>query len=450
MSVDIHKIRRDGGTQSRAAINETTVAEYADAMSNPETVFPPITVYFDGKDYWLADGFHRLAAWERIGRTDIPAEIRQGDRRRAILHSVAANSAHGLRRTNEDKRRAVLTLLEDAEWAANTDQWIADTCRVGRAFVAKLRGPIMPSDSMMGQEPVVRTVTRNGKTYKMNVAKIGSGAAKSRPLTDDEVAVVSAASGETVYLLSTGERVKIGYSRHGARHRVEQLLTGTPLATVIAVAAGTMRDERNVHALLECDRDAGEWFICSVDEGLAAMRAAGLKPFMNTANIGAGSKPGQEKVGTPERAEAADFASGRSAAGTDTSAPEAAAPVVNQEPADPAEAKARRELARLTPEAMIDEVLGLRAALTDERGKRREAEQKAADLKAQIAVFADDHDMGAKLGRALDEIRKVNGRMKEIQTQLARETRRANAMQKARDELQARLEAQIIPMDGAA
>jgi hypothetical protein len=36
-------------------------------MANPKTAFPPVVVYFDGTDYWLADGFHRLAAWERIG-----------------------------------------------------------------------------------------------------------------------------------------------------------------------------------------------------------------------------------------------------------------------------------------------------------------------------------------------------------------------------------------------
>ena len=130
MSLHIDSIRIDGGTQSRASINEATVAEYAEAMADPATVFPPVIAYFDGREYWLADGFHRLAAWRQIGRTDIPAEIRQGDRRAAILHSVAANSAHGLRRTNDDKRRAVLTLLEDAEWSTWSDREIARRCAV--------------------------------------------------------------------------------------------------------------------------------------------------------------------------------------------------------------------------------------------------------------------------------------------------------------------------------
>jgi hypothetical protein len=40
--------------------------------------------------------------------------------RDAILFSVSANGTHGQRRTNEDKRRAVLCLLNDPEWAADT------------------------------------------------------------------------------------------------------------------------------------------------------------------------------------------------------------------------------------------------------------------------------------------------------------------------------------------
>lgn len=108
--------------------------------------------------------------------------------------------------------------------------------------------------------------------------------------------------------------------------------------------------------------------------------------------------------------------------------------------------KARRELAKLTPEALIDDVLGLRADLADERAKRRAAEAKVADLKEQIAVFEADHDMGAKLSAALNEIRKVNGRMKETQTQLARETRRANFLEKERNDLRAKLESQVIPL----
>ena len=41
----------------------------------------------------------------------------KGTQRDAILWSISANATHGLRRTNEDKRRAVTRLLQDPECA---------------------------------------------------------------------------------------------------------------------------------------------------------------------------------------------------------------------------------------------------------------------------------------------------------------------------------------------
>lgn len=135
-------IQTDGGTQSRTNLNPETVEEYAAAMQTGSE-FPPIVVYFDGDKYWLADGFHRLAAWKLtfsdVYSQPIPADVRQGTRRDAILYSVGANSAHGLRRTNEDKRRAVLRLLEDAEWGTWSNREIARRCNVAEGLVRKVK-----------------------------------------------------------------------------------------------------------------------------------------------------------------------------------------------------------------------------------------------------------------------------------------------------------------------
>ena len=78
----VESIRIDGETQSRERINEETVAEFAEAMKGPAAgsvqAWPAVTVFFDGTDYWLADGFHRLLAARR--------EMAEGQRPiRAIL-----------------------------------------------------------------------------------------------------------------------------------------------------------------------------------------------------------------------------------------------------------------------------------------------------------------------------------------------------------------------------
>lgn len=138
--IPLDAVRINGGTQSRAELNQATIAEYAEAVRQA-VEFPPIVTFFDGASFWLADGFHRFNAHKDAGAMEISAEIRSGTQRDAILYSVGANASHGLRRTNEDKRRAVMTLLNDAEWAAWSDRDVARQCGVSHSFVAAVRSP---------------------------------------------------------------------------------------------------------------------------------------------------------------------------------------------------------------------------------------------------------------------------------------------------------------------
>jgi len=161
-------IRIDGGTQPRGAMDGGVVIEYREQMQEG-TIFPPITVFYDGADYWLADGFHRVDAAKIAGLTDIAADVRQGTQRDAILYSVGANAAHGLRRTNYDKRRAVERLLRDEEWAQWSDREIARKCAVSDRFVNNLRKDLSANGSQINS----RTVQRGGTTYTQNTANIG-------------------------------------------------------------------------------------------------------------------------------------------------------------------------------------------------------------------------------------------------------------------------------------
>lgn len=68
----IADIRTDGGTQSRVQLDWIAVSEYAAAMKDGAQ-FPPIVVFHDGSDYWLADGFHRLDAANKAGLDTIAA-----------------------------------------------------------------------------------------------------------------------------------------------------------------------------------------------------------------------------------------------------------------------------------------------------------------------------------------------------------------------------------------
>ena len=178
-------IRMDGGTQSRAELRTDWVEEYATDM-NAGASFPPVVVFFDGEEYWLADGFHRTHAANYLGMSEIAADVRQGTQRDATLYALGANSNHGHRRTNEDKRRAVMWCLKDAEFAEASHIKIANLCGVSDRMVGEMRKDLSPNRS----EIETRTVTRNGVTYQQNTANIGrkaeSPASLPEPERDDE------------------------------------------------------------------------------------------------------------------------------------------------------------------------------------------------------------------------------------------------------------------------
>ncbi|ARV58924.1 hypothetical protein BZZ01_10010 [Nostocales cyanobacterium HT-58-2] len=160
----------NGGTQSRAKLNWDVIAEYAEAIKL-NAVFPPILVFFDGNNYWLADGFHRLHATKKAGRQEIAVEIRQGSRRDALLYSVGANANHGLRRSNADKRRAVEIMLRDEEWNHWSNREIAKRCSVSEFMVRQMREAICDKNA----DTKKRTVQRQGKTYTLDTTHIGEG-----------------------------------------------------------------------------------------------------------------------------------------------------------------------------------------------------------------------------------------------------------------------------------
>lgn len=138
MKIALTKLRTDGDTQPRAMLNQDVIAEYTEAMLE-DSKFPPIVVFHDSANYWIADGFHRFFASKRAGVQEIECEIHQGTLRDAQLYSVGANSSHGLRRTNDDKRKAVLTLINDLEWAEWSDSEIARRCNVSHMTVGRIK-----------------------------------------------------------------------------------------------------------------------------------------------------------------------------------------------------------------------------------------------------------------------------------------------------------------------
>ena len=136
--IAISKIVRDGATQSRAALNEEAIEEYAAAMRDGAQ-FPPIFCVYDGERYFLYDGFHRVEAANRAGLKKIDANVLPGTLADAQWSSYAMNANHGLRRTNEDKRRAIIAALKHPNGAGKSDREIGRHVGVDHKTVANLR-----------------------------------------------------------------------------------------------------------------------------------------------------------------------------------------------------------------------------------------------------------------------------------------------------------------------
>ena len=172
--VPLDQLRLDGGTQPRAHLDEAISREYRDDIK-AGAIFPPIGVVYDGTDYWVWDGFHRVDAHKKAHRDTIQCEVRQGTRRDAVLLAAGANSGHGLRRSIDDKQRAVTHILSDAEWSMWSDQEIARRCGVGASMVGSMRKKIAPDSTN-------RRVGADGRV--INTVNIGRST--TAPPADDE------------------------------------------------------------------------------------------------------------------------------------------------------------------------------------------------------------------------------------------------------------------------
>ena len=200
--IDLKKIRIDGGTQPRSEIDYSIVNEYAEAMQEGDT-FPPVVVFNDGANYWLADGFHRYHASVKLGFYEIEAQVKPGTKRDAVLYSVSANHDHGLRRSNADKRKAVLTLLEDEEWSKWSNNRISQECGVSLDLVNRVRDSL--NDSLSDNSERTYT-TKHGTTATMKTDNIGNR--PENPDSSDSTNNASTQSSDDIGIEESFERVR--------------------------------------------------------------------------------------------------------------------------------------------------------------------------------------------------------------------------------------------------
>ena len=151
----------DAGTQVRVAINFKVVDDYAADLEQGDR-FPPVVVFRgEGRDL-LSDGFHRVHAYRKAGRSEIEADVRPGTFDDALWFALGANSGHGERLQRGDKRHAIE--LAYRAWPDASQRRIAEHVGCSSAHVGRVRSQLQPMlqlpDRAVGSDGRTRPATR--------------------------------------------------------------------------------------------------------------------------------------------------------------------------------------------------------------------------------------------------------------------------------------------------
>lgn len=181
----LSQIRTDGKTQSRKSIDPKWVKNYAENMKEG-AIFPLPVVFFDGKDHWLADGFHRVAAMKSNGLLEIEVEIKEGGVRDAKLFAIGANNLHGRNMSFDEIRNNIIEMLKDEEWGQWSDERIAKAVNVSRITVYRIRksleskGEVQPKKSK-------KYIDKQGNENTMNIASKTETEKEEEPEEEEEL-----------------------------------------------------------------------------------------------------------------------------------------------------------------------------------------------------------------------------------------------------------------------
>lgn len=176
MKLELAAIRLDGGTQARVGLDQDVVMEYSENLKEGDK-FPPMVVFFDGSDHWLADGFHRYFARKANGELEADFDVKEGTQRDAQLYACGANGKRGLKLNSSDIRRIITLMLQDKEWGKWSDSQIAKHIGVSSMTVGRVRHALEEAGKME-QKTTKKYVDKHGNTGEMNTGKLKNKAAK--------------------------------------------------------------------------------------------------------------------------------------------------------------------------------------------------------------------------------------------------------------------------------
>jgi len=137
--VKIHQIIRSPDLQVRCKVDPNWVTRLVKQIKNGVVMNPITLVKIEGENgLFLVKGFHRVAAFGKIGIEEVPAEIINGSWSRAMEIALQSNDRHGMPLTAEDRRRKVIMAFDHYGWDASNN-FIARVTRTYAKLVSAVR-----------------------------------------------------------------------------------------------------------------------------------------------------------------------------------------------------------------------------------------------------------------------------------------------------------------------
>jgi hypothetical protein len=139
MEKKVADLRSHEDCQARLGLAEEAVKSYERAYKAGKSL-PALECFEVDGELIVVDGFHRLEAAKRADVATLPVEIvGKGTMAEAEWTALGKNHNHGVRRTREDKRKAVQMALGNEAAAKMSNRKLAEYLEVSHTFVANER-----------------------------------------------------------------------------------------------------------------------------------------------------------------------------------------------------------------------------------------------------------------------------------------------------------------------
>jgi hypothetical protein len=133
------------------------VDDYAERYKKREKLPPPVLALVDDGVLVCVDGMHRIHALKKNGQKAVECEVMKCTPEMALREALGSNRTHGLRRSNDDKRRCVDAAL--MQWPDKSNLAIAQLVGVDDKTVAVIRKEMEKSGHL--DKEVVRKDTKD-------------------------------------------------------------------------------------------------------------------------------------------------------------------------------------------------------------------------------------------------------------------------------------------------